>query len=181
MLLFAFIIVSLMYHFHFHHSETFNTFNSQVSARPEDWQSFRKFGQESLCVVCRFHACWCSRQLATLSKSSKSYWFDKLWLFNHKKFTLDRIIPSSWASQRGVWSITPSRIFMALLPGILRKWRSKQSPVNYTPRIFLAGTSSLLQEESRTSTFFLLFYSCLVYFILVLFALYQKHINKLAL
>ena len=39
----------------------------------------------------------------------------------------------------------------------------------------LSGISSLQQGELHTSTFSLLFYSCLVYFYLVLFSLYQKH------
>ena len=130
--LISFIIVSLFLHF-----QILDTFKSQVSARPEDWQPFGKVGaRESLCVMCRFHACWRARQQATLPKTSKSYWFDSTLVLNQGKLPLDRIIPSSWGSQRGVWSSTPSRIFLAPLAGISRSGEAS-SPSSRSRR-FLA-------------------------------------------
>ena len=137
----------------FSYFQTLDIFSSQVSASPKDWQPFRKLGQERICVLCAG-----STLVDALDnkQASPSLWnptgLIQLWFFNQGKLPLDCIIPSSWGSQRGVWSSTPSRIFLAPLP----------------------GSSSLLQREYHTSTFFLLFCSFLVYFILVLFSLYQK-------
>ena len=121
---------------------------------------------------------WCCAALHsftnTFEATSFSYWFDKPWFHTEGKLAATLIIPSSWGSQL---TCDVQALFLALLP-------RRYSLVNLEPPTrFLAplpGRTNCFCGGSLSHPISLLCYlSCLVYFYLVLFALFIKNTKKL--
>ena len=99
----------------------------------------------------------------------------KPWFHTEGKLSATLIIPSSWGLPTNVCIARIKQLFLAPLPG--RGGTSGRSSSNRT--FLVRGESSLQQGDSLSSNLFTLLLSCLVYFYLVLFALFIKNTKKL--